>query len=298
MTSAAASPKSPGIQSAKTPPPQCPQAFPNVTVPDTFPLPGNSTDTKDCLFLNVFVPRNRPRSKRLPVIAWIHGGGYSLGNASSYDGTNLVRESNDAVVVVSVQYRLGIFDFLSSAKIRENGALNAGLLDQELALQWIQTHVWRRSRTGHYMGSISAGSVLQHVVCSKWRNKPTLVQGGDDKFHLLAIPHALLSVSNVNGDILVDQTTASTEVARLYAGMGTPIEQANRIMGEAIFICPTYFLLKAFPGSFRGENAVPPALHGDDLPHYFPRPFDDPDFSTSFTQSFLDFVLNLDPNVK
>ncbi|KAL4259483.1 AB hydrolase superfamily protein [Pleurotus pulmonarius] len=109
-------PSSPGVQSATTPPPQCPQAFPNVTSPNAFPLPGNLTDTEDCLFLNVFVPRDRPINKKLPVIAWIHGGGYSLGNASSYDGTTLIRESNDGVVVVSIQYRLGIFGFLSSTK--------------------------------------------------------------------------------------------------------------------------------------------------------------------------------------
>ncbi|KAF7424798.1 hypothetical protein PC9H_010109 [Pleurotus ostreatus] len=398
----------PGVQSARTPPPQCPQALPNTTVPDTFPLSGSSMGTEDCLFLNVFIPRDRPRNKKLPVIAWIHGGGYSLGNASSYDGTKLIRESNDAVIVVSIQYRLGIFGFLSSTKIRENGALNAGLLDQEFALQWIQSNI---DRFGGDPGQVTiwgvsagAGSVLQHIVARNGATNPPLFRAAmtsstflpsqyhfDDPipetiyssvvsnagcatagdtlaclrgantttlqaanvaacrsgffgtFPLVPVVdgefikerptevlqkghvngHALLSVSNVNeGDIFVDQTTASTvetlqfshdlfprltlaqrsKVARLYAGVGTPIEQANRIMGEAIFICPTYVLLEAFPGSFKGEYAVPPALHGDDLPHYFPsfspRPFDDPDFSTSFTQSFLDFVLNLDPNVK
>ncbi|KIM74428.1 hypothetical protein PILCRDRAFT_828293 [Piloderma croceum F 1598] len=73
----------------------------------------------------------------------------------------------------------------------------------------------------------------------------------------------------------------------------------------AIFICPTYYLLKAFNGkSWKGEFAVPQAYHGDDLQYYFPSIksysplFNNTDFIKSFSQSFLDVILSLNPNTQ
>jgi len=81
--------------------------------------------------------------------------------------------------------------------------------------------------------------------------------------------------------------------------------QAVAVMGESMFICPTYFLLKAFKNkSWKGDFAVPPGNHGDDVQYYFRSfndnnpPFNNTDFIKSFSQSFLDVVLSLDPNTK
>jgi carboxylesterase type B len=84
----------------------------------------------------------------LPVVVWIHGGGYIGGAASSYNGADLIKESNHGVVTVLVQYRLGLFGmclllplvfkhtlrcihcrlgFLSGEAVKEGGALNAGI---------------------------------------------------------------------------------------------------------------------------------------------------------------------------
>ena len=54
-------------------------------------------------------------------------GGYAWGNESVYNGNDLVRESGGGVVAVFIQYRLGVFGFLSGEKVKEGGALNAGL---------------------------------------------------------------------------------------------------------------------------------------------------------------------------
>lgn len=54
-------------------------------------------------------------------------GGYIAGSASSFDGNDLIRESGEGVVVVIIQYRLGVFGFLPGQKVKDGGALNAGL---------------------------------------------------------------------------------------------------------------------------------------------------------------------------
>ena len=92
--------------------------------------------TEDCLIADVLVP-NTPQSERLPVIVQIHGGGYTFGNAQSYPGDAITHASKGGIIYVSIQYRLGIFGFLASNQVAENGVLNAGLLDQRAALDWV-----------------------------------------------------------------------------------------------------------------------------------------------------------------
>ncbi|THU87356.1 alpha/beta-hydrolase [Dendrothele bispora CBS 962.96] len=58
-----------------------------------------------------------------------------------YDGEDLLRISNDRTIVVVIQYRLGLFGFLAGETVKNNGNLNAGLLDQQFALQWVQQHI-------------------------------------------------------------------------------------------------------------------------------------------------------------
>ncbi|KAJ7314649.1 hypothetical protein DFH08DRAFT_972689 [Mycena albidolilacea] len=126
---------------------------------------------------------------------------------------------------------------------------------------------------------------------------------------------ALLSVTNAfEGRSFVNQSTAATanateyaldlfpnldsaqadEVGILYAGLGTPLFQINAVQGESILICPTYFLLHAFAGrSFKGEFAIPPAVHALDVEYYFPSLLTDfPDLTvpifnnTAFVDAF------------
>ncbi|KAJ7723830.1 hypothetical protein DFH07DRAFT_855526 [Mycena maculata] len=146
---------------------------------------------------------------------------------------------------------------------------------------------------------------------------------------------ALLSVTNAFEDtIFVNQSTGATanatqyalnlfpnfgpaqadKVSSLYGGLGTQLFQETAIMGESIFICPTYYVLNAFAGrSFKGEFAIPPAVHGQDVPNYFPSilidfpelasefapfEFNNTAFIDAFAQSFTSFAISLDPNIK
>ncbi|KNG50858.1 carboxylesterase type b [Stemphylium lycopersici] len=93
--------------------------------------------SEDCLFLNVQSPTN---ASDLPVLVWIHGGGYGAGNGRQ-DFTDLLTTNGNNFVVVSLQYRLGPFGFLASDEIVRKGVANAGLLDQYFGLQWVQTYI-------------------------------------------------------------------------------------------------------------------------------------------------------------
>jgi para-nitrobenzyl esterase len=99
--------------------------------------------SEDCLYLNVWTPAESTRTA-LPVMVWIYGGGFAAGSASEprQDGENLARKS---VVVVSFNYRLGVFGFFSHPELtresKHHASGNYGLLDQAAALQWVQTNI-------------------------------------------------------------------------------------------------------------------------------------------------------------
>ncbi|XP_014798062.1 PREDICTED: fatty acyl-CoA hydrolase precursor, medium chain-like isoform X2 [Calidris pugnax] len=93
--------------------------------------------SEDCLYLNVYTPVSTEKQEKQPVFVWIHGGGLVFGAASSYDGSALAAFDN--VVVVTIQYRLGIAGYFSTGDKHARG--NWGYLDQVAALQWIQENI-------------------------------------------------------------------------------------------------------------------------------------------------------------
>jgi carboxylesterase type B len=113
---------------------------------------GPREDTEDCLFLNVFAPADGPgraaaqdgAGRGLPVLVMIHGGGLLNGAGDQHDGSLIVR--TDHIIVVSLNYRLGVFGFLDvpglgTSALTANG--NFGLLDQEAALRWVHRNIAR-----------------------------------------------------------------------------------------------------------------------------------------------------------
>lgn len=102
----------------------------------------DSGPSEDCLYLNVWTPARSHRAK-LPVMVWIYGGGFQAGASSEprQDGKFLAQKG---VVVVSMNYRLGIFGFLAYPGLEEDGhqaSGNYGLLDQVAALKWVQRNI-------------------------------------------------------------------------------------------------------------------------------------------------------------
>ncbi|XP_067658242.1 bile salt-activated lipase-like [Haliotis asinina] len=95
------------------------------------------TGKEDCLTLNVFTPASITPTTNIPVIVWIHGGGFIVGDAFTYDPSLIV--AHGQVIMVTIQYRLGPLGFLSTEDDASAG--NYGLWDQHLALQWVKKNI-------------------------------------------------------------------------------------------------------------------------------------------------------------
>ncbi|XP_021116541.1 liver carboxylesterase 1 isoform X3 [Heterocephalus glaber] len=93
--------------------------------------------SEDCLYLNIYTPVDLRKKSSLPVMVWIHGGGLTFGGASTYNGLALSAHEN--VIVVTIQYRLGIWGFFSTGDEHSRG--NWGHLDQVAALHWVQDNI-------------------------------------------------------------------------------------------------------------------------------------------------------------
>ncbi|XP_064631732.1 uncharacterized protein LOC135490017 [Lineus longissimus] len=93
------------------------------------------TVNEDCLNLNIWVPEGGEETKA--VMIWIHGGAFLFGAGAQYNATKLVIFGD--VIVVSVNYRLGIFGFISTFDDVASG--NYGLMDQQLAFKWVQQNI-------------------------------------------------------------------------------------------------------------------------------------------------------------
>jgi len=138
-------------------------------------MPGESppVTSEDCLYLNIWTPAKKSQ-QRLPVMVWIHGGGYTNGSASMplYWGDQLARRG---IVVVTLAYRLGPFGFLAhpelTAESPRKSSGNYGLLDQIAALEWIQRNI---AKFGGDPGRVtiagqSAGAMAVSILMSSPR---------------------------------------------------------------------------------------------------------------------------------
>ena len=99
--------------------------------------------SEDCLYLNIWTAA-KTSSDRLPVMVWIHGGGFTRGSGTgmAYDGEILARKG---AVIVTINYRLGIFGFFAhpglTAESKHHASGNYGLLDQIAALEWVKKNI-------------------------------------------------------------------------------------------------------------------------------------------------------------
>lgn len=139
----------------------CPQ-LPSV-------LPGESakgSTTEDCLYVDVYTPH--PAGRHRPVMVWLHGGAFLTGAGGDYDGSALAERTGS--VVVTVNYRLGVFGFLRLPGL-STGDDNAGLRDQQAALQWVRRNAAAfggdPSRVTIFGESAGAASVCAHLVSPK-----------------------------------------------------------------------------------------------------------------------------------
>ncbi|ORX34953.1 Alpha/Beta hydrolase protein [Kockovaella imperatae] len=151
-----------GVIDARDWPKQCPQATAGDyerQIGSYNPL--QAIDDEDCLFLSVYKPRD---AENLPVYVWFHGGGWAFNSAREFDGQPMVALSNNSIIHITVQYRLGIFGFLQSSQMGDG--LNAGLKDALGSLQWVQEYIHLFGGDPHRVtiGGESAGAGFVYTM--------------------------------------------------------------------------------------------------------------------------------------
>jgi len=162
----------PEILNATTPPNTCVQILDTLfgDFPGAAMWNPNTPMSEDCLYINVVVPK--PRPKNAAVMVWIFGGGFYSGTSTLdvYDPKTLVSEEN--VIVVSMQYRVASLGFLFFDTSDVPG--NAGLFDQLMALQWVHDNIENfggNSKNVTLFGeSAGAVSVSTHLLSPLSRN--------------------------------------------------------------------------------------------------------------------------------
>ncbi|KAJ6441212.1 cholinesterase [Purpureocillium lavendulum] len=132
--------------------------------------PDDKDTSEDCLFLDVQAPTNASAHAKLPVFVYIQGGGFNVNSNTKINASGLIAASDHGIVVVSFNYRVGPYGFLSNGNGANADAVkpNNGLRDQLKVLQWVQDHIAKfGGDPGHVViGGSSAGaeSVALHLT--------------------------------------------------------------------------------------------------------------------------------------
>jgi para-nitrobenzyl esterase len=176
-----------GAVVADIPGPACPQSA------STAPL----TQSEDCLFLNVYVPKNTDAHSKLPVFLWIHGGALVTGSGAEYDPSVMVAENK--IIVVTINYRLGALGWLVEPGLlaaTPNSFQNAGdagdygQMDQQFAMQWVQRNITgfggdskKVTIGGESAGALSVSSNLVSTTTAAGLFRSAIIESGAYMLH-------------------------------------------------------------------------------------------------------------------
>ncbi|KAI0438688.1 carboxylesterase [Xylaria telfairii] len=223
------------------------------------PFPNPHQD-EDCLFANVWAPANATVESKLPVWLFIQGGGYTANSNANWNGTAVVERSGHRIVLVNFNYRVGLWGFLASQRVRADGDLNVGLLDQRAAMRWVKRHIAQFGGDPHHVvihgASAGAGSVALHLV-AKEREEKLFVGAVGESVFFPAMPY--LNELEWQFDLVLRRTGCDDEgvepMACLRSKPAAVLQAAN------------------VPAAFPGAPAVPrplffwtPCVDGDILP--------------------------------
>ncbi|XP_030374225.1 uncharacterized protein LOC115623821 [Scaptodrosophila lebanonensis] len=184
-----------GLKIARHLPPVCPQKLPDISSQSsvnmsrgryrhlTRLMPYLKTENEDCLYLNLYVPHEEllatPRLH--PVLVYLHGESFEWNSGNAYDGSVLA--SYGQVIVVTVNYRLGVLGFMRPS-IDEHNIANYALLDQIAALHWIKENIGsfggdnsRVTLMGHSTGAACVNYLMVSPVASGLFHRAILMSG-------------------------------------------------------------------------------------------------------------------------
>ncbi len=209
-----------------------------VTELQAFGAPAHMSE--DCLYVNVFTKKTGRQGKGLPVIVWIYGGGNVEGESNDYDGTKLATGGplGTPTVVVTFNYRLGLFGFLSEQHLNAEGHLwgNYGILDQQAALRWVQRNIaqfggdpTRVALGGQSAGAVDTGANVLSPLSSQLFNR-AIYQSSLPAFTSLPTAANALSRGNAFAATVGCSTSAclrGLSAARILQIQGQPREMRS-----------------------------------------------------------------------
>lgn len=233
-------------------------ACPQPPVPN-FPLDLGAPQNEDCLFVNVWAPSGAQPGDAKPVMVWLHGGAYVLGSSTQplYDGRRVA--SSGDVVVVSLNYRVGVFGFLDLSRFGGPRRFdsNNGMRDVLAALRWVQDNIAAfggdPDRVTVFGESAGAGIVTT----------------------LLAIPEAagLFSAAIAQSSpatSVYDSSRAQRVAGQVLAHLGLADSEAHRVADADIpsLLSATKKVFDEVPVRNPGTLAFVPIVDGDLLHDY------------------------------
>ncbi|WP_158915626.1 carboxylesterase/lipase family protein [Caulobacter sp. S45] len=228
---------------------------------------GPQTSSEDCLFLNVWTPAEHPAGASLPVMVWIHGGGWRNGHGSdpAFDGKAFV---HDGVVLVTVNYRLGALGFFAHPALTREAAPDAplgnyGLMDNIAALEWVKRNVAAFGgdprRVTVFGESAGGGQVLSLLTVSRAKGlfQQAIVESGP----AFGLPRGLAAQEKSGVDLAVrlglpqDASADALRAIKPETLVETPTDAAPFIDGR---------LVKQLPQAVfeAGRNAHVPLIIG------------------------------------
>lgn len=200
--------------------------------------------SEDCLHLNVFVPNVTETDAPRAVMVWIHGGGFTAGQSSLYDGSYLALTGD--VIVVTINYRLGLFGFLSTEDDSARG--NYGLWDQVLAIKWVHDNI------GYFGGDSSNICIFGESAGGFSASLQTLLPVNKGHFsRSISESGTACSPSAVAVDTL-------TVAQRAAAGVNCPVDNGTEALVECLRSVPAEDILKIEDHAYNGFDE-PPNFH-------------------------------------
>lgn len=221
-------PRKGGIIEAFTPGAPCPQLPSPLTGPAA---PGQITvGSEDCLFLDIYAP---PGVTEAPVMLWLHGGGNTIGTGSSYSGENLAMKHG--VVVVTINYRLGLFGWFSHPSLTTGSAKddsgNYGTLDVIRGLEWVRDNIQAFGGNpdnvtlfGESAGGFDTLAMMASPLAKGLFHRAIVQSGGFDTIAMAKGReraenggHPFSSAEIVNQLLVADGTVSDASAAQAYA---------------------------------------------------------------------------------
>ncbi|XP_075149825.1 neuroligin 2 [Haematobia irritans] len=221
-------------------------------------LPLLSNQSEDCLYLNIYVPYDSRRHKRfttnsgenpdkslLPTILFLHGESYEWNSGNPYDGSELATHGN--VIVVTINFRLGIFGFLKTGG-KESAQGNFGLMDLVAGLHWLKENLpafggdpQAITLVGHGTGAALANILAVSPVASDLIHHVALISGSAlspwaIQKNPLFVKRRVAEQTGCHGDMLYDDLAPCLRTKTVAELLAVKIDHPRFLVGFAPFI--------------------------------------------------------------